>query len=375
MFKKRFRYYDYSIVITVLLLSCFGLLMVFSSSSLIVKPYNLYFHKQLMWLSIGLVVGFFGMVIPYKKYKKAIKFFTIGSLALLCFVLVSGHSANGATSWITFHGMSIQPSEIAKLVVIMYLASVFENKQGFISDFRTGVLPPLIMILIFFALIYKQPDLGSAMVLAGAAGAVILCSGMRLKHLTLLFSLAVGGVLFMFFFLINKNQASRFADAYHPFAHATHGGYQLINSYIAIASGGITGRGLGQSIEKAGYLPEAYNDFIMSIVAEELGLIGVAFVIFGISYIVLRGILIGIKCHDVFGSLLAIGISSLIGIQTLVNLGVMTGLLPVTGVTLPFISYGGSSLVMLMFSVGILINVSGFTNMKRSQQKQKGEGK
>ncbi len=368
-FKELFRYYDYTLLFVTLLLMAFGLIMVYSASTIwsimVLHGSSTYiFKKQLVWCFLALIAGAVGMVLPYKMFKAFTKPITFGTLFLLLAVMLIGSQANGATSWFSIAGFSIQPSEIAKLSLIIYLASVFSNKQSFISDFKSGVLPPLTMISVFFVLIALEPDLGGAMIMAGISATLIICSGMRTKHLTLLFGLGGGAFAIMFPILLKGYQLKRFTAAYHPFTISGSGGWQLINSYIAIASGGITGKGLGNSIEKAGFLPEPHTDFIIAIIAEELGIFGVSFVILCLLFIVIRGILIGIRCQDVFGSLLSIGISSLIGIQTIVNLGATTGLLPVTGVTLPFVSYGGSSIIMTTFMLGILINVSAFANRK-----------
>ncbi len=379
MYKKLFRHYDYSLIVVSLLLMGMGLVMVYSASSFLVimyknnTPADYFFIRQLIWCSAALVFGIAGMLIPYKMYKALVKPITVISIVLLLLVLVIGHASNGAQSWIALGPFSIQPAEIVKFAVIIYLASVFSNKQASISDVKTGVMPPLVMITIMFLLVAIQPDLGSAMIIAGIAGSIILCSGMRFKHLITLLGLAAAGVAALFMLFLKNYQSSRFAAAYHPFSLAQNEGYQLIHSYIAIASGGITGKGLGQSIEKAGFLPESYTDFIIAIIGEELGLLGVLFVVLGLGYLVFKSLVIAIRCKDVFGSLLAIGISSFIAIQTFVNLGVATGLMPLTGVTLPFISYGGSSLVIMMFSVGVLMNISAFVNLKRKQKIEQGE--
>lgn len=373
--KELFRFYDYSLVVVTLLLMAFGVIMVYSASSIwavmILHASSTYFFKrQVIWCIIAILAGCFGMMIPYKMFKAFTKPITFVTIFLLLAVVLVGKTSNGATSWFSIGGFSIQPSEMAKFSLIVYLASVFSNKQAFISDFRSGVLPPLVVISLFFILIAIEPDLGSAMIVAGIGAMLILCSGMRLKHLLILFGLGGGTIAFLFHFLLQGYQVKRFAAAYHPFTIANSTGWQLINSYIAIASGGITGKGLGNSIEKAGFLPEPHTDFIIAIISEELGVLGVSFVILCLLYIIIRGILVGIRCNDVFGSLLAIGISSFVGVQAMINLGAATGLLPVTGVPLPLVSYGGSSLVMTMFMIGILINVSAFTNkkIKLSQQ-------
>jgi cell division protein FtsW len=198
---------------------------------------------------------------------------------------------------------------------------------------------------------------------------MIICSGMNLKNLLKLFImvliLLVPVVLVMWGKIFSEEQISRLTVLDNPFADAQDAGFHLANSYIAIGSGGVNGLGLGKSIQKLGYLPESHTDFIMAVIAEELGIWGVGFVIFLLFYIVLRGIYIGLQCKDPFGSLLAIGISSMIGIQSFINLAGVSGLIPLTGVPLPFISYGGSSLLMLAGATGILVNVSMFTKYEK----------
>ena len=322
---------------------------------------------------IALPCGLLGMVIPYQAYKSIVKWLIVISAGMLILLSFIGHTANNAQSWFAIGPLHIQPSEIVKVTIVIYLASVFSNKQDSIANFKTAVAPPLIMIVFFFLLVAMEPDLGTAMIIAGVSGTIILCSGLQMRHLVSLLALSIVTVSAMFMFFLSKVQSARFVAAYHPFSVAQTTGHQLINSYIAIASGGLTGKGLGHSIEKAGFLPEPHTDFIIAVIGEELGLFGILFVVFCLAFLVLKGLVIAIRCKDVFGSLLAIGISALIAIQTFVNLGAATGLIPVTGVTLPFVSYGGSSLVIMMFTIGVLINISAFVNMKRSNLVKQGE--
>lgn len=348
-------------MVPILLLCGFGLLMVYSAT---IQDGNRFFIHQLFSLCMAFFVFLVAIVFPYNGYKKLMKPIIGLSLLSLVAVYLFGDGANGAKSWISIAGFRFQPSEFVKLGLIIYLAAIFSKKQHYISNFQQAVLPPLVVIILTFLLIARQPDLGTAMIVAATAGVIILCSGIRLKHLLGLLTLAVSFVGVAFFLMLSSYQVSRFTAAYHPFSDPDGKGLQLINSYIAIASGGVTGRGLGEGLQKYGFLPEAHTDFIMAIIAEEFGLFGVLFVIGLLAYIVFRGFLTGIRCKDTFGSLLAIGISGMLGIQALVNLGAITGLLPVTGVTLPFISYGGSSLVLSLFAMGILINITMFSNMR-----------
>ncbi|RBW69420.1 putative lipid II flippase FtsW [Bacillus taeanensis] len=371
MIKKMFRHYDYSLIIAILLLSGFGLLMVYSSSIVVSvielkQSSNFFFLKQLKWLLIALVMFFLTMLFPYKAYKRFMKLVAMLSIIVLLSVKVFGSVANNAQSWLSIGGVSVQPSEFVKLGMIIYLAAIFSKKQTYISDFTKAVLPPLIMIVVVFLLVASQPDLGTALIIAGISGVMIICSGMRMKHLFSLIGLAVLAIGFAAPFFLTAEQSSRFAGAYDPFSDPDGNGYQLVNSYIAIASGGVSGRGLGQSIQKFGFLPEPQTDFIMAIISEELGIFGVLFVLGLLAFIVFKGFLIGMRCKDTFGSLLAIGIAAMLAIQSIVNLGAVTGLLPITGVPLPFISYGGSFLVLSMIAMGILVNISSFVNMKQS---------
>jgi cell division protein FtsW len=202
-----------------------------------------------------------------------------------------------------------------------------------------------------------QPDLGTGIIVSGVAGIILFCSGIRFKHIfsMIAFALICGLILFL---RLTPEQLSRFDAAYAPFKDSAGDGYQLVNAYVSMAAGGITGSGLGQSIQKYGFLPEPHTDFIIAIIAEELGFIGVFIIISLLAYIVLKGFWIGMQSKDTYTSLLAFGISGMIGIQTVVNLGAAVGLLPITGVPLPFISYGGSSLLLFLMSMGILINIS-----------------
>ncbi|MFT8317243.1 MAG: FtsW/RodA/SpoVE family cell cycle protein [Sporolactobacillus sp.] len=380
MIKKMFLHYDYSLLVTTLMLIGFGLIMIYSAGSVWAsmvmrppRPADYYFLKQGMWFIASLPFGVLGMIIPYTKYHKLVKPLLICSLFLLVLLFFAGSVRNNAASWLSFGGFNLQPAELVKITLIFYLASVFSNKQNKIGDFKTAVLPPLIVIALFFFLVAMQPDLGTAMILIMLSSIMVLCSGLRMKHLVLLCG---GAVTFVFAYMMMATshvQSGRFTAAYDPFSVADTTGRQLINSYIAIASGGLFGKGLGRSIEKTGFLPEPQTDFIIAIIGEELGLIGILFVILCIAYLVFRGFVTAIRCKDAFGSLLAIGISSLLAIQTFVNLGAATGLLPVTGVTLPFVSYGGSSLITLVFSMGVLLNISSSVNMRRQSRSQEGK--
>ena len=328
-----------------------------------------YLFKQLRWFVLGLAGFVFCCLFPYRKYLK----FTIHivgiSVLMLIAVLIFGDTVNRATRSIDIFGMNIQPSEIIKLTLIIYLSSVYSKKQMYINNFVKGVLPPLLLTMFMIALIILQPDIGTATIILLIAGTIILASGMRMKHLLFLLTLCASAVLIILPYMITDTRIARFTGAYQPFLDPDKDGYHLIQSYLAIGGGGFGGEGLGQSIQKLGYLWGAHTDFIMAVIAEELGVFGVITVIGMFILITLRGLYIAKKCPDSFGSLMAIGISSMVAIQAIINLGAISGLLPITGVTLPFISYGGSSLFVLMISMGILNNIAKFVRLKESDPK------
>lgn len=359
--KQKWKTFDFTLAFTPLILAIFGIVMIYSSSMVIAvmdnKPATYFMTKQVQWFVIGLFFFIFCTFFNYRNYQKLMKFIIFVLIIMLVVVLFE-EPIKGARSWLYIGSFSIQPSEFVKLGLIMYLASVYSKKQRYLDHFTSGVLPPLIMTGILLGLIFFQPDIGTAAIIFLIACSVIFSAGIKLRHLSFLF--VVGGV---FAVLAGSNiltveRLSRFTGAYQPFLHPEHGGYQLIQSYIAIGTGGLDGLGLGQSVQKLGYLTEGYNDFIMAVIAEELGFIGVVVVIGLLATIVLRGLFIARICQDSFGSLLAIGISSMVGVQALINLGAISGLLPITGVPLPFVSYGGSSLLVLMISMGILNNIA-----------------
>ncbi|OEH93910.1 putative lipid II flippase FtsW [Bacillus solimangrovi] len=375
MLKKVLKSYDYSLVVLPILLSIFGVIMVYSSSMVWAVMINegstdLYYKRQLIWFWISLVAFFFAAAVPYTIYKRFVKLIFFASPILLIIVLLFGVERNNAKSWLEIGGFGFQPAEFIKVGLIIYLSAVFARKQSYIDRFWPAFGPPLLFTGIVFLLIFIQPDLGTGSIILLIAYVMVCSSGIRLKHWLRLTGAGIIAVLLMIPFL-SPEQISRFTSAYDPFSSPLKHGYQVINGYIAIANGGVTGKGLGESVQKFGYLPEPHTDFIMAIISEELGIFGVSFVLLSLFFIIIRGLHIARKNDDPFASLLAIGISSMIGIQSGINLGALLGILPVTGVTLPFVSYGGSSLFILMFSVGILVNISMFTNLKVNNKQQK----
>jgi cell division protein FtsW len=375
LLKKIAKSYDYPLIIAIFMLCIFGLIMIYSSSmiSAVVRfglESDYFYQKQKLWLIIGTFVFFCMMVIPYKVFaqKKWVLAIFFGMPVILFAVFIAGHTANNATSWFKFGSFNVQPAEFVKLGLINYLAAVFANKQKSLSKPDKRHIFPIYYTLFICALIAIQPDFGTAMIILLICFSMIVSSGIRLKLLfkQILFLSMIVAIFSPFWLpvlgdeIFSKERMSRIDGFLDPFKYADDAGFHLVNSYLAIGSGGLKGRGLGESIQKYGYLPEAHTDFIMSIIAEELGIFGVAFVIILLAFIVLRGLTIARKCQDAFGSLLAIGVSAMIGIQTCINLGGIIGLIPITGVPLPLVSYGGSSLLLLLASLGMLVNISMF---------------
>lgn len=381
MFKKILKSYDYTLIIAIALLALFGMVMVYSASmaSAVQRfdvPSDYFYQKHKLFLIGSAIIFILVALFPY-KIMISTKFLLpmVGfSIAALLGIFVFGQVRGNAQSWYDFGFISIQPAEFVKISLIIYLSAVYAKKQEYINKFNHGVLPPLAYLVIVCGLIAFQPDFGTAIIICLIAGTIILSSGMNFKNIIKLLLL---GLLLMSPVIIalqdeifSEKRKDRFSVLSDPFADEQGSGFHLANSYIAIGSGGVNGLGLGKSIQKLGYLPESHTDFIMAVIAEELGVWGVSFVIISLAYIVLRGIYLGLRCKDPFGSLLAIGISSMIGIQSFINLAGVSGIIPLTGVPLPFVSYGGSSLLQLAIASGILVNVSMFVKYE-SKYKQK----
>lgn len=384
MLKKIVKSYDFSLIAVIIVLSIFGLVMVYSASmAFAVQRYHVspdhFFQKQKLFLIGAAGIFAFFAVFPYKimKSTKMLAPMVILSLLGLGGILVFGKVAGNAQSWYEIAGISIQPSEFAKLSVIIYLSAVYAKKQSYINEFNRGVVPPLIYLILICGLIILQPDYGTAGIIILIAGFIVLSSGMNWKNIFKL--IAIGGVVCLVFGLalsdkiLSVKRMERITVLSDPFKNVQDEGFHLSNSLMAIGSGGVKGLGLGKGVQKLGYLPESHTDFIIAVVAEELGLLGVAFVVSCLGFIVLRGIHIGLKCKDPFGSLLALGISSMIGIQSFINLGGVSGVIPLTGVPLPFVSYGGSSIIQLAIAAGILVNVSMFANYEKNYKTKKAE--
>ncbi len=354
--------YDFTILIVTVVLCAFGLVMIFSASFYSAQQaYGdglFYVRKQLIGFAVGIPLMIFAANFDYKKLEKFKTAAMIGSMILLGLVLIPGvgQYINGARRWFNIFGTSVQPSEIAKFAMILYLSSFIAHKQPLIKNFMQGTVPMLLVIGAVCVLILVQPNFSVVVLLALLGFVMMLVGGGNLLQLGLLGGVGVGaGALLLG---MEEYRANRLAIYQNPFADPRGDGYQLIQSLYALGSGGIFGTGLGSSRQKYLFLTYSESDFIFSIIAEELGLIGAVLLLAAYFILIFRGIRVAMHCQDLFGSMMATGITAIIALQVLINVAVVTVSIPPTGVPLPFVSAGSSSLVILLGAVGVLLNIS-----------------
>lgn len=320
---------------------------------------SFYFAKrQMLFAGVGVVAMSFVMNIDYWTWRKFSKVILIICFVLLVIVLIPGIGTerNGSRSWIGVGAFSIQPSEFMKLAMIAFLSKYLSENQKNITSLRKGLFPSLGLVFLAFGMIMLQPDLGTGTVMVGTCIVMIFVSGARILHFV---GLGVLGLLgFVALVISAPYRIQRITSFLDPWSDAQGSGFQIIQSLYAIGPGGLFGLGLGQSRQKFFYLPEPQTDFIFAILAEELGFIGGSFILLLFALLLWRGIRIALGAPDLFGSFLAVGIIAMIAIQVMINIGVVTGLMPVTGITLPFLSYGGSSLTLMLLAIGVLLNIS-----------------
>jgi len=320
---------------------------------------SLYFVKrQLLFAGVGVAGMFFFMYIPYSNWAKYAKTILLVCFGLLLIVLIPGIglTRGGAQSWIGIGAFSIQPSEFMKLGLIIFLAVFLSVNQKYITSFKKGFLPALLLVFTAFGLIMLQPDLGTGMVLVLTCMIMIFVSGARISHFIGLGLLGLVG--FALLIISAPYRISRITAFLNPWEDPLGDGFQIIQSLYAIGPGGLMGVGLGNSLQKYFYLPEPQTDFIFAILGEELGFIGGTILLILFIILFWRGIRVALEAPDSFGRFLALGIVSMLTVQVMINISVVIGLIPVTGITLPFLSYGGSSLTLTLCSVGILLNIS-----------------
>jgi cell division protein FtsW len=361
---------DFFLLFVVLLLTSIGLVMVFSASTVVAMQRfgyssSYFFVRQLVWVGIGLVVMGFCMNIPFPVWYKLCKPALLFSLVSLTGVLFTHANAEyGGRRWFHVGPLQVQPSEYATISMILYIAFLVTKKGENLPNFKRGILPPLILITIAAGLIGIEPDLGTAVLLVGATFSILFVAGIPMRYV---WGLLICGILFVAVMTsLYSFRMWRIASLLNPWNDPTGKSMQVIQSFIAINSGGLFGRGLGRSIEKFLYLPEPHTDFIFAILTEEWGWVGASFVLILFGILIWRGILICRTIENPFGAYTVVGITTWIGLGVIVNVGMVIGLLPVTGIPLPFISYGGTALVFRMAAVGIVLNISRYTRLAPS---------
>ena len=357
---------DKILLLSVICISLFGLLMIYSSSSIWAEyKFNDSFHYlkyQSIFFVIGLIIMYVVSKINYKFYYNNSNLIILCCFILLILVLIPGIGSirNGSRSWFGIGSLGIQPSEAAKLGLIIFTSKYLENSEKFLKSYIKGIFPILGITLLFFGLIMLQPDLGTGVILVMAIISMLFISGVNMKFFIIGGLIGILGVVILI--IIAPYRMDRITSFIDPWSDALGTGFQIIQSLYAIGPAGILGTGFGNSIQKHFYLPEPQTDFIFSIIAEEFGVMG-AFIVLGLFSIILwRSIKISLNTKDLFSKYLSFGIIFQMIFQTLMNLMVVVGMIPVTGVTLPFLSYGGSSLLISMASIGILLNISRYSN-------------
>ena len=347
------------ILYSVLALVAIGIIMVFSASyyDALYKHKDVFYFlkKELTWAPVGLVALVVMMLIDYHKWKKFTGAAYLVTVVALVAVLFVGSNINGATRWLNIAGVSFQPSELAKYVIVFFLAMMIDKYGGISKNWKIPLIY-LASAAIFALLVYKENNLSIASIIMIVAFIMVFVSGMSIKEACTL--IGMGGILGTVGIFSAQYRIDRFVSFLNPWKYADKEGYQLVHSLYAIGSGGLFGVGLGNSKQKALYMPEPHNDFIFAIIGEELGLIGCIAVIAIFVVLIVAGIKVASRAKDRYGKLLATGIISVIAVQAIINIAVVTGSMPVTGVPLPFISYGGTSLVFNLAAMGVLLNIS-----------------
>jgi cell division protein FtsW len=344
-----------------LLLVCTSVVMVYSASAVVAmerhqQPY-LFLFKQATFALVGLSLVPLVMRIDYRTYRQPAVIWT--ALAIVGAALVAvlfGRSINGASRWLTVGPLGVQPSEVAKIAVIFFMAALLERRMDRIDELSYALLPIGVVLGLVVALILAEPDLGTAVSVLMIAAVMIFAAGVSYRYVVTLFLASLPA---LYFLLMSSAYRRRRVTAFlNPWADPLGDGFQMIQSMIAVGTGGIFGRGLMAGVQKLFYLPEPHNDFIYSVIAEELGLVGATVLLACFGVVTWRGLRTALRAPDRFGAFLAIGLTTMIAFQAFFNISVVLGLLPTKGIPLPFVSYGGSSLLINLVGMGILLNVS-----------------
>ncbi len=344
-----------------MLLVFVGLVMVFSASAVMARerfgsPYA-FLLKQLIWASAGLVAMVVAMRVDYRRYKHpAIVFSLLGLTTLLLISVFFLDRSHNTHRWFRVGAFSFQPSELAKPVLILFLAYFLEGRAKTMDDWRNTLAPAAAPVLVLLGLIVLQPDLGTAIACAGIAACILYVAGMRLRYFGYAFAASLVPLYFLIFHVSWRRD--RILAFLNPYADRQKTGFHIIQSLIAVGTGGVTGTGLMEGKQKLFYLPEPHTDFIFAVTAEELGLVGAMLVVTLFAIFLWRGMRVSWRTEDVFGRYLAVGITSMVVLQAFINISVVLGMMPTKGIPLPLVSYGGSSLFVTLACVGVLLNIT-----------------
>ena len=344
-----------------LLLVCVGLVMVFSASAVMAKerygsPYN-FLLKQAIWAIAGIAVMLIGMKIDYRRFKTpAIIFSLLGLTTLMLISVFFLDRAHNTHRWIHWGSFSFQPSEVAKPAIIFFLAYFLDGRARSMDDWRNTLLPAVIPTVIFLGLIVFQPDLGTAIACAGITVCILYVAGMRMRYFGYALLAAIPALYVLIFHVSYRRD--RILAFVNPYADPQGRGFHIIQSLIAVSTGGITGLGLMEGKQKLFYLPEPHTDFIYAVTAEEFGLVGGVLLATLFAVFLWRGLRAAMKMQDMFGRYLAVGITCMVVLQAFINMSVVLGMMPTKGIPLPLVSYGGSSLFVTLACVGVLLNIT-----------------
>ncbi len=354
--------YDLPLIGATLFLLSWGTVMIYSTGGVYADlQYNdgqYFLYRHLIHMLVGLAVMGVALIVNYHKWQQHSIWFMLGMLVLLILVLIPeiGHEVKGGRRWLRLGSFSLQPAELLKVVLIIYVASYLERKQELLASFFRGLTPNFIVTGIYLFLVLLQPDFGTVVLIATTVLLMLYVGGGRPIHIatSLLGVGIIGGLLIA----SHTYRVRRMLAFLNPWDDPQNSGFQIIQSFIALGTGGWLGKGLGESLQKRLFLPDAHTDFIFAIIGEELGFLWICVLIILFTVFIWRGYWIAWNAQDAFGKYLAFGATTIISLQILLNLFVVVGLLPTKGIPLPFISYGGTSLVVAMFLTGLLLNIS-----------------
>jgi cell division protein FtsW len=353
---------DIILLVITLILVTVGTAMIYSSSSILAmerfKDAQYFLKKQILFVLLGLSVMVLLTKFDYHRLKRWAYPGIVLSVILLLLIFVPhvGIRAGGARRWLNLVLFSFQVTEMVKICIVLFLAHYLTRKVNYITTFSRGILIPLLVTLFIIVLIALEPDFGTAVIMALIMMLMLYLSGSRLRHLAVLVALLIPAAVWMVAF--KSYRLERLKIFLNPWNDPGNKGFQIIQSLLSFGSGGTFGVGIGDGMQKLFYLPEPHTDFILSVIAEESGFLGVAIVIFLFGVLVVRGFFISFKAPDLFGTLLAAGLTMVIALEAFINIAGVMGLIPLKGLTLPFLSYGGTSLIMSLVAVGILLNIS-----------------